>query len=117
MKVLMRDILVDGMAKISPITKLKVMVHSEKVLESGLSLLDNVFLTSTIVMQLVEYPTGVVAWAYYPKTGCEDYIFRKGDDESLEDFTERSIDRILKNHNWFNKDVELLINSRRKGKE
>ena len=89
--------------------------YEKKISEAGIYIRRKAILTAGIVLYIFEnsFDEGLSAWAFYPKTGLEDYISSAEDDSEIEDFYNRAIDRLLKNHNWHNPDVETVVNYRK----
>lgn len=112
----MKSLILKEMTPITYLNEDRIAEQKKRIEEAGLKILDEVIVTASMALFVIEYSTGPAAWAFYPNSGCEDYITGARNGEAIRNFTDRAIDQLLRNHNWLNSDVELLINSR-KGKE
>ncbi len=112
----MKSLIIEGMTPITYMNEDRIECNAKRIKEAGLKILDEVIVTASMALFVIDYPTGPASWAFYPNSGCEDYIASIGKSEDVRSFTDRSVDQLLRRHNWLNKDVETLINSR-KGKE
>ena len=113
----MRSLITKRMTKMTKDNVERCEAHERKVGHSQ-EVIDSVILTCGIAMVVSRIRSRegkeiVTAFAYYPRTGCEDYVSMIEDGESVEEFTERSIDALLAKHNWMNPEVKKLIESRR----
>ena len=78
-------------------------------------IVDTVVITNkiTLVVFKYNYIDDCVAWAYYPRSGCQEYVDRQHSNERNDDFVERCINKLLNQHNWFDNDVAHLVEQRK----
>lgn len=100
------------------IMELKRIANYESRLEEfGIEIFEKIHLTPTIILYIFQhqvYP--MEAWAFYPRTGCQDLVSIMGNEwrdvDTAEEFRERCIDLLLDRHDWFNPDVKKAIEAR-----
>ncbi len=113
----MKSLIIEGMTPITYKEENAVEKHSKEITDNGLKILEEVILTNSIAMFVIEYSTGPSAWSFYPKSELSEYISGKREGESLHEFTQRCIDTLLEDHNWIDDDVAFLIRKRGRDKK
>ncbi len=113
----MQNLILETMEPINSIDKTKVENYGKKFIAANVGdVLESFILTSKISLWIFHYPnSGCSAWAYYPKSGCQDYIsgfLEENTPSSLDDWVSKCIDTLLHKHDWFDRDVMLLIENR-----
>ena len=90
--------------------------YEKKLSERGIYIRHKAILTAGIVLYVFENETSVDAWAFYPRTGLENYIGSTNvfSDEAVEEFFNYNIDKTLKMHSWHNPEVQRVIEYRKK---
>lgn len=78
-------------------------------------IIDTVVITNKITLVVFKYNDidDCVAWAFYPRSGVQEYVDRQKDNERNDDFVERCINKLLHQHNWLDNDVAHLIEQRK----
>ena len=85
----------------------------ERCIDNDIEILREIQLTPTIYLYVLDYlNSDMAAWAFYPKTGVEDYISAPHETETVREYAERCIDILLDKHDWFNPAVKALIEAR-----
>ena len=93
--------------------------YEKKLQDRDIYIREKRILTPKIILYILEYSSDgelCCGWAYYPKTGIEGFISCIRSESNLEKdaFAEICTDRVLKDHNWHNHDVECAIKLRKK---
>ena len=95
----------------------RVKRYEETIEDNNIEILKKIPLTETIILYVLDYPNAPAAgWAFYPKSGCQDMVSIMGNEwkgtDTVEEFTERCIDRLLDKHDWFDPEVKKMIEAR-----
>ena len=97
-----------------------MLQYEKRLQEAGIIIREKRILTATIILYIFEksYDEALCScWAYYPKTGIEDFISCTSNCKSEKNkdvFAEICTDRLLRDHNWHNREVECAIEVRKK---
>ena len=95
----------------------RIKKYNDRLEKAGTEVLDTIILTRGITLSILKHnDNDISSWVFYPLISCEELLLRMEPLEQYDDFVERSIDKALKDHDWHNKDVKLLIEARMKKK-
>ena len=87
----------------------RIRAYEESRRTHGIEILSGTFLTGRIVLFVMRAGGNTSAWAYFPITGCEEFIGVIASDENIRNFTNRCIENALTRFAWNHPDAQEVV--------